>query len=151
MHRTPAAALLVLLPSVGLAACTFSRTQSNAAFRTLDPTPIVVGESTMRDVLRAFGPPSGATTERIAGLESTVSFRYACADERAFTVLLPYIVVAPFKWGDKQDGTTLIVEFDERGVVLDMYRTRRRSVWRPFQSPKETECEFFRAPPEARS
>ena len=39
-----------------------------------------------------------------------VSFRYACADQKEFNLFLAYILFLPFKWGDNQAGSELIVE-----------------------------------------
>lgn len=121
---------------LGLAAsgCTWHRVQSNTEFRDLDVSAIQVGKSTWRDVLDEFGPPSGSTTERIRGLDSMVTFRYACADQKTFTLLLAYILFLPFRWGDSQTGSELVVEFGDGGIVSDMYTVKDSAAWRPFQS-----------------
>lgn len=130
-----------------LPACTFHRTQSNAYSRELDVSSIAVGASTWRDVLNELGPPSGSTTEKItASLTSMASFRYACADEKQFTMLLAYFLYLPFKWTDKQSGYELIVEFTPRGVVSDLYAVQGESVWRPFQAPRERWVHFYDVP-----
>lgn len=116
-----------------LSGCTWQRLKSNAEFRNIDKSKVQVGKSTWRDVLNEFGPPSGSTTERIRGLDSMVSFRYACADQKEFRLFLAYILFLPFKWGDNQAGSELIVEFGDGGVVSDMYTVEAHSVWRPFQ------------------
>ena len=108
--------LLLALPAcVALTGCTWQRLQSNEALRELDVSAIKVGESTWRDVLDRLGPPSGSTTERIRGLDSMVSFRYACADEKVFTFFLAYLLVLPFRWGDVQTGSELVVETARHG------------------------------------
>ena len=127
-----------------LSGCTFHRVQSNSALRDIDPTRVTVGESTWRDVLREFGTPSASSTENIrAGLASMVTFRYACADQKSFNLLFAYLLYLPFKWGDKQAGYELIVEFD-KGIVSDLYTVNQKAVWRPFQSPVEREVTFYR-------
>jgi len=137
--------LQVSLLGLALTGCTFHRTKSNAVYRDLDISTLTVGKSTWRDVLNELGPPSGSTTEKVsAGLNSMATFRYACADERQFTMLLAYLLYLPFKWGDKQTGHELIVEFTPQGVISDLYAVDDSSVWRPFQSPVDRQVTFYR-------
>ena len=127
-----------------LSGCSFHRLQSNSVYRDLDPAVLTVGESTWRDVLNELGPPSGSTTARYSeGLNSMASFRYGCADEKRFAMLFAYLLYLPFKWEDKQTGYELVVEFDRRGVVSDLYSVTEESAWRPFQSPGGRQVSFY--------
>ena len=132
--------LTLCLLALSLSSCSFHRVQSNATFLELDMSPVRVGESTWRDVLETFGPPSGSTTEKIrAGLSGISTFRYACAEERHTSFLLAAILFLPFKWSDIQTGRELVVEFDADGVVYDMYLVEEDSVWRPLYEAKKPE------------
>ena len=137
--------LQVSLLGLVVSGCTFHRIRSNSAFEDIDPTRVTVGKSMWRDVLREFGTPSASTTENIqAGLESMITFRYARADHKSFDLLFLYILYLPFNWSHRGDGYELIVEFDEQGVVSDLYTVRQKTVWQPFQSPVGREVTFYR-------
>jgi len=141
--RTLHALLLTAAAAAALSGCTFHRVQSNAAFETLDPTPLRIHESTFEDVLNRLGPPSSGTVERIRDATSMVSFRYMCADEKSFDLLLSYGLILPFRWGDKRTGRELVVEFDGKGVVSDIYVVSEEAAWRPFSEPSGREVTFF--------
>ncbi len=141
--RNPPHVILACLMVLALAGCTFHRTQSNHQLRELDPESIKIGESTWHDVLDKLGPPSGGTVEKIRAGTSMMAFHYACADQKSFNVVLAYLLSLPFKWTDKQMGFELIVEFDAKGVVADVYAVREHSVWRPFQARKDRDVTFY--------
>ena len=143
MTRPLTHVIALVLLAVGLGACSWHRLESNAAFRTLEPDTLVIGESTWRDVLDTLGPPSGSNTDTISsGLSSMATFRWSCANERRFQMILAAILYLPFTWGDEQAGYELVAEFDRRGVLSDLYAVTTDSVWRPFSEAAPRDVQF---------
>ena len=72
-----------------------------------------------------------------------VTFRYSCADQKTFTLFLAYVLFLPFKWGDNQTGSELVVEFGVGGIVSDMYKVTDKAAWRPFQDEHDRKVTFY--------
>ena len=127
-------ALLGLAGITGLTGCSYSRVIINAEMRELDPSSIVVGRSTHMDVLELLGTPNPVSASE--GALKNISqdmFRYTSGEETEVGFTFPLGLILPFRWQDSRNVYELIVEFDERGVVSDIYSTTSGCVWRPFE------------------
>lgn len=140
-----AAGLAVVLATSG---CVYSKQVTNAGIRDLDPSRIVVGETTVLDLLTTWGPPAPT---RPLGLLAPLSqdafqplghsFRYVSQETRCTSFLattpgegesVPLAALLPFVWCDEQPVYVLVVEFDQTGLVARVSRGETRAVWRPW-------------------
>jgi hypothetical protein len=116
------------------AGCSFHRSITNEAVRSLDPTFLVVGATTRGDVLRRLGPPAPSDLIRADVSPDQPRFlRYSCVDTKVVRFEPSYIVSLPFRWSDSDEVYSLLLEFDEGDVLSAAYESARSSVWRPIQ------------------
>ena len=135
----------LLLGAAALPACSFHRGTVNGHLRSLDPSRIVVGRSTWRDVLRELGTPAAATHERLTREVPTLEyFRYVAVVGNTVGFTPSYWVSLPCEWRDTQRVYELLVEFDGAGVVSDLCVRTEDSIWRPLEGDAD------RVPPETR-
>lgn len=132
--------LIVVLP-----ACTYHKSVTNEWVKHVDTSQIVVGESTHMDVLEKIGPPSPVfASERAVKNVASSHFIYSCWENRGVDFNIGYILVLPFGWTDQRVVESLVVEFDDKGLVSDIYRVKDDLIWRPLQGegsrdPREVE------------
>ena len=138
------AALLALLAGPG---CVHSKQVTNPHVRDLEARHVVVGRTTVAEVLERFGPPPPQDPMEMLqparahtlGHESVV-YRYVTRERRCVSFLLtgfsdtvPIMPMLPFAWCDDQATHALVVEFDPRGIVERVSRGRTEARWRPWQ------------------
>lgn len=122
-HRLAAIAALVWLA----AGCTFSRTVTNESMRDLDVSFIKVGETTWLDVVRELGPPDPIIRE-------VRQLTYTARDRRSCELRIGPVIYFPFEWFDEQRVERLMIDLNEEGVVIGVYRSWRDGIRPPFQS-----------------
>ncbi len=128
--------------------CIYSKRITNAHVRDLDTGRIVVGETTVLDVLDSWGPP--APTEPMGLLRPTDArtfvpsariYRYVSREMRCASFLaaapiigapVPVAPLLPFVWCDDQPAYVLVLEFDGQGVVKRVSKGTTQVVWRPW-------------------
>jgi len=129
LWRFPLLLALAVLPG-----CSFHKTITNDHVRSLDASSIEVGKTTQMEVLETLGPPAPVmATESALKNVSERHFVYSCWESREFELLVAYILFLPFQWSDFRSVEDLVVEFDERGIVSDLYRVKDHCIWRPFR------------------
>ena len=145
--RALALALAVATAALSLSGCIYSQHVTNERVRDLDPGRIVVGETTVLDVLKTWGPPPPLAPPELVRHADPSLFqlsrrymRYVSRETKCTSFLLmvpPPIKVGPvwpFAWCDDQPAYALVLEFDDRGVVRRVSRGRTEVVWRPWNS-----------------
>lgn len=152
-RSAPRATLAGLLAVLSTCGCVYSKQVTNAAIRDLDASRIVVGETTVADLLSTWGPPAptrplGLLTplSQTAWRPHSQSFRYVSQETRCTSFLattpadgkpVPVAPWLPFVWCDDQPVYAVVVEFDDDGVVERVTRGETRSVWRPWSGGGE--------------
>ena len=145
----PAAQLLAPVLAfvlVMLSGCVYSKHVTNEHVRLLDAGRIVVGETTVLDVLHSWGPPAPlAPTELVRAAAPSLfsltsrQYRYVSREVKctAFALMIPpksrRTASLPFGWCDDQPAYALVVEFDGQGVVSRVTRGSSEVVWRPWR------------------
>jgi len=126
--------LLLLAALIQLTACSFHKSITNDWVRDLDPSSIEVGKTTQFEVLDILGPPAPtSTTDRATKNVSARHFKYSCWETRTCGIVVGYILVLPFSWNDQREVEELVVEFDDNGIVSDLYRVKDDCIWQPLQ------------------
>ena len=137
---TPALRLLAAGAVLGAAAllggCAFQKTVFNPHVRSLDPSWVVIGETTWEDVLDRWGPPMPPTDQLLTSALPTLRFfRYPLTESTTFAVMLPpSYVILPWAWNDQQRTRDVFIEFDDDGVASDCYVRTEDTIWRPFET-----------------
>ncbi len=121
--------LLALALGFSASGCTWARIVVNERVKTLDPSFIVEGQTTWREVLRRLGPPTSQPSDR--------SLIYSSSDQRVTEFGGGLFLWLPFHWSDQQQVYALLVEFDDNGVVTGVYRTERGTIRPPFQGERK--------------
>ena len=129
--RLAAALTLVALTC----SCTFNRTVMNEKVRHLDPSFIELGKTTWREVVRELGPPD-------PNIRVLRQLMYTSTDRRTSSLRLGSIVILPFRWYEEARVERLMIELDEKGVVVGVYRSERDATRPPFDSPDAREAGF---------
>jgi hypothetical protein len=133
----PTRILPLLLGIVALAclpACSFHKSITNERIKQLDAASIVVGKDSHLDVLEKLGPPAPVVaTEKALKNVSARHFKYSCWETREAKIEFAFVLVLPFIWRDNRAIEELVVEFDDRGIVSDVYRVKGDCIWRPLQ------------------
>ncbi len=142
-----------LLLALACSGCIYSKTVTNAHVRDLDSSRIVVGETTLLDVITTWGPP--APSDTLALLQpadpkefqlSSGTLRYVSREMRCTSFLaaapiegapVPVAPLIPFRWCDDQPSYVLVIEFDDAGVVERVSKGTTQVVWRPWSSGDE--------------
>jgi hypothetical protein len=123
---------MVLAVGIALAVysqgCTFERQIVNADRRDVDIAFIETGTTTWLEVVRALGPPD-------VGLKDLRTLMYTSSDHKKVGLRLgmPSLFWLPFNWSDAQRVEELLIELDEDGVVTDVSRSWRDTVWTPLE------------------
>ena len=136
----------------GLSGCIYSQHVTNEHVRSLDPGRIVVGETTLLDVLKTWGPPPPlAPPEFVRHTDPSLFhlsrryMRYVSSEMKCTSLVLmvpPPIragPIWPFAWCDRQPAYSLVLEFDDQGVVRRVSRGQIQVVWRPWNSGADRE------------
>lgn len=152
------AALIALLLFSGFGSgCVYAKHVTNERVRSLETSRIVVGETTVLDVLNAWGPPAPVDPmELLNPLAPTLFelrpglFRYVSRETRCNSFLatgpipsapFPIAPRLPFLWCDDQPTYVLVLEFDEAGVVKRVSKGTTEAVWRPWSSGDDRRVE----------
>ena len=154
--RTPVLLAVLLVAALG-SGCVYSRQVTNERVRSLETSRIVVGETTVLDVLNAWGPPAAVDPmELLQPVAPTLfelrpgMFRYVSREVRCNSFLatgpipsapVPVAPRLPFLWCDDQPIYVLVLEFDEAGVVKRISKGTTETVWRPWSSGDDREVE----------
>jgi hypothetical protein len=117
--RSPASeralGVALLCATLGLAGCQIIKLSVGSQLKT-DPKTIKVGESTMSEVLTAFGAP-----ERIQRQSrgDVFIYRYLRRDTRTFTLEEPVVTNLELYTYTRirEDADRLVVLFDDKGIV----------------------------------
>ena len=126
------------------AGCTFHTTVWNPQNRELDLSWIEVGQTSWMDVLKRFGPPMSATnTQELFRPEiNQNSLRYSVWVDKNAELSLRYFLGLPFEWGDARAVSDILIEFDDEGLVKEVWRGTAETSWRPlFADPTELHVE----------
>lgn len=120
------------------AGCTLQRTVMNWKARELDPSFIVVGQTTYYEVLTRLGPPTGRPSRRY--------LRYTASDRRtsAFQFRVLFLRL-PFRWSDQQRTKELQVEFDDKGFASGVYESEMSTVRPPLQGEEVRPAHYITA------
>jgi len=140
----------VLTMTIGLAAvvlssgCSFNRAVINPGASSRDLSGIKVGQTTFYQVLDKLGPP-GAPSEAgdVTRVISERHLRYVTVEQKTVRFVPLVYLFLPFKWADAQTIDELFVEFDDSGVVSNVYKTQRGTIWTPLQSEDKRESVHF--------
>jgi hypothetical protein len=136
--------------------CIYSKHITNAHVRDLDSGRVVVGETTLLDVLHSWGPPPPLTalefvtrgTDPKLFQPSNRYFRYVSHEMKCSSFLavgpvpmapIPVAPMFPFRWCDDQAAYALVLEFDDAGVVKRVTKGTTQVVWRPWSSGDDRE------------
>jgi hypothetical protein len=131
------------------AGCTFHTTVWNPQNRDLDLSWIEVGKTSWMDVLHRFGPPMSATnTQELFRPEiNQNSLRYSVWVDKNAELSLRYFVGLPFEWGDARSVQDILIEFDDAGLVKEVWSGTAETSWRPlFADPTELHVERLLPP-----
>jgi hypothetical protein len=139
--------LALAAAALGSTGCIYSQHVVNEHVRGLDAGRIVVGETTVLDVLNTWGPPPPLTPAEFTRHTDPSLFhlssrymRYVNSEIKCTSFLLTvpppfrFGPVWPFAWCDHQPVYALVLEFDERGIVRRVSRGQTEVVWRPWNS-----------------
>jgi len=128
--------LILALVVLFTAGCTFSRTVVNPEERNADIEWIQVGETTWIEVLRKMG---GSISNEPAQVDvANRGLRFSVTETKAvsFAAILP--ISLPFAWYDARRTRDIYIEFDDAGLVREVWESRDHCAWRPFQKPAPT-------------
>jgi hypothetical protein len=137
--RTANRGIALIAVTLAVSACAFERAVVNGGVENLDPSGIVAGRSDRLDVIRQLGAPPEKSVEE-AGIRSVGRdyLNYAVFEQRCFQIGFDQVLlITPFRWCFADYPYQLAVEFDENGIVTEVYRTRRDMIWPPFQSEED--------------
>ena len=120
---------------IGASGCTFHRGVINPHVRDLDVSTLKVGETTWVDAIRKLGFPvsANAPEEMLRAELDERSLKYVAAEYRTFEIGVPYLVQFGFRWTDVQNTYEVLLEFDENDRLVDIYETKRETIWKPWE------------------
>jgi hypothetical protein len=136
--------LLGIVALACLQACSFHKTITNERITQLDAASISVGKDSHLDVLEKLGPPAPVVaTEKALKNVSARHFKYSCWETREARFEIAFMLVLPFVWKDSRAIEELVVEFDDRGIVSDVYRVKGDCIWRPLKGEESREADVL--------
>ncbi|MEN8184257.1 MAG: hypothetical protein ABFS46_17160 [Myxococcota bacterium] len=137
---------LLMLALFLCSSCVYSKQVINAKVRDLDTSQIVVGQTTVPEILRAWGPPPPLEVFDLVRPADPSLFRLSKSFMRyvsrtqkcvVFNLGVPPPLLAspvlPFRWCDEQPAYAVVVEFDDEGVVERVTQGDIETLWRPWQ------------------
>ncbi|MCA9771741.1 MAG: hypothetical protein KC466_04985 [Myxococcales bacterium] len=131
---------LALTAAIALGGCSFTRQVTAGEALTANLSFLEVGRTDWREVLARLGPPPEIRTVPSSGRPMLRSFQYARSETACAAVNLqcyfcpiPVSPMLPFEWCDEQRTRGLLIEFDARGVVSAVSKSRTEVLWPPFE------------------
>ena len=148
--RLSGVVLLSLLVCASGSGCVYSKQVTNERIRSLETSRIVVGETTVLEVLEEWGPPAPVDVNgllppvrrNLYSLDATM-LRYVSRELKCNSFLaaapiigapVPIMPRLPFVWCDDQSSYVIVLEFDAEGVVKRVSKGTTEVVWRPWSS-----------------
>jgi hypothetical protein len=140
MSKNVQIALALLSFATLLSSCSFQRIEINANNRNPDFDKLIVGQTTLMDVLREYGPPSPLSVKQDATQNiSENHLHYSVSDVRTTAFILNYWLRLPFIWSSTISVNETLIEFDDEGKVSHVTHIERKNIRPPFQKLKDHE------------